>query len=108
MTAHFHYSVTATFDDVALRAAFEEWMLHDHIGDVMRAGDVLHTEMIRFDGQPLRTEVRYLFSSREAFARYEAGSAEKLRAEGREKFPFGVTFVRGTGLVVERRVAAYV
>lgn len=106
MSAHLHYSVHATFADSALRAAFEDWLVNGHLADVLRNGDVLSAEVLRFDGTPIRSECRYVFSSREAFLRYETGPAEKLRAEGRAKFPFGVEFSRSTGLLVQRLTAS--
>ncbi len=95
------YIVRCELDDLALRAAFEEWLTSGHARDVCEAG-ALRADVLRLDGQPPRVEVRYLFASREAFAAYERDHAPRLRREGRERFPTGVRMERVTARVLHR------
>lgn len=79
-----------------------EWLAHDHVGDVVRAG-ASDGEVIRID--ELTIETRYRFASREAFEAYEAGPAVALRAEGRARFgpERGVRMTRTLGELILRR-----
>lgn len=97
----FAYTVTATFADAAVADEMIDWLAGGHLADVCEAG-AQDAEVIRRDGTPVSLEVRYHFADREAFAAYEREHAERLRAEGRERFTAerGVSFARSTGLVI--------
>ena len=100
------YTVTAIHPDRATADEFVAWLVDGHAAAVI-AGGAASATVTRIDppdapvnggGGSVTVEVRYLFPSREAFARYEAEHAEALRAEGRERFGGrGVTFARWTG-----------
>lgn len=96
--ARFHYSVRATISDHALRDAYEQWLKGGHVQDVLQTADVEWAEVVREDGTPTVIVCNYVFASRAAFAAYDAGPAIKLRQEGRERFPFGVTWERRTAI----------
>jgi hypothetical protein len=95
------YTVECEFADDAVASSFIAWLVDEHIADVCAAG-ALSAEVIRMDGSPPRSEVRYRFASRETFAVYERDHAPRLRAlalehgarEGR------VRFRRSTGEIV--------
>jgi hypothetical protein len=61
------------------------WLADHHIADVVAAG-ALEGQAVLLDGEPAVVETRYLFASREAFARYESDAAPRLRAEGLARF----------------------
>lgn len=98
------YTVTCALPSEAECARYLAWLEDDHLNDVVRGG-ALSGEAVRLDGDAIVVETRYRFASREAFAAYEAGPAEALRAEGREKFGEGtrITFTRSVGEVRVRR-----
>lgn len=60
------------------------WLADHHIADVVAAG-ALEGQAVLLDGEPV-VEARYLFASRESFARYERDAAPALRAEGLARF----------------------
>ena len=94
------YTVTCALPSEEECERYLGWLEDDHLADVVRAGAV-SGEAVRLDGEGVVVETRYRFASREAFAAYERGPAEALRAEGREKFgpETGVTFTRSVGEV---------
>ena len=100
MTA-FAYTVSCTFTDPAVADAWTQWLRDEHLADVC-AGGAVAAEVVRLDGTPLRTEVRYRFADRAAFERYEREHAPRLREEGLRKFPLelGLTYSRSTGELV--------
>jgi Domain of unknown function (DUF4286) len=95
------YTVTATFDDVALATEWLRWLTGGHIAEVV-AGGATAAEVVALDGDKPTFEVRYRFPSREAFAAYERDHAPRLRAEGLRLFPpeRGVAYRRTIGEVV--------
>jgi hypothetical protein len=92
------YTVGATFHDVAIAEQWLRWLREGHIAEVMAAG-ATDAEIVRMDGMTHGFEVRYRFPSREAFARYEAEHAPRLRPEGLRLFPpeKGITYRRTVG-----------
>ncbi len=98
----FAYSVICQFSGQSPRETAAEWLAwlrHHHLADVIAAG-AQTAEVVTWDGEPLTLEVRYRFSSREAFADYERDHAPRLRAEGLRLFPpeqLGLVFRRQTG-----------
>jgi hypothetical protein len=100
------YTVTAEFDDAAVAREWVDWLRDGHLAEVLAAG-AMDAEIVRFDREAaggLRTlcEVRYHFTSREAFAAYERDHAPGLRAAGLKLFPpqRGVRYQRSLGEVV--------
>jgi len=103
----FTYTLSVTFEDAHTGAQWLSWMRDEHLAEVCAAG-ALDAEVIAADattaasspGHP-RYEVRYHFSSREAFARYERDHAPRLRAAGLKRFApeRGVKYERWTGEV---------
>jgi hypothetical protein len=94
------YTVTAELPSAELAQEFLDWLEDDHLRDVVKAGAV-DGEALVLDGDAHVVECRYRFASREAFAAYEAGPAEALRADGRARFgpERGVTMSRRIGEV---------
>ncbi len=95
----FEYTVTAQFTDAAVATEYTAWLTHGHLAQVLEGG-AIEARLITLG--PTSLQVHYLFTSAEAFARYEAGPAVALRAEGAAKFPAtrGVTMSRSAGAVV--------
>jgi hypothetical protein len=94
------YVVRVAFDDPASVAAYLPW-LRRHVVDVCHAG-AERAEIVLVDGHAA-VEVRYAFSSRAAFERYEIEEAPRLRKEGLaeiERLGEKATFSRWTGEVV--------
>ncbi len=78
------YTVIAETESEASMRAYVAWLIQGHIRDVIQAGALSGT-VVRHDhteGATFTAEARYVFGSREAFQRYEAGPAVALRAEG--------------------------
>jgi hypothetical protein len=97
----FAYTVQCTFTDQAVAEEWLVWLREEHLADVCRVG-ALGAEVVRFDGEPIRCEVRYRFASRAAFDTYERDHAPRLREEGLRRFPIerGLTYLRSTGEIV--------
>lgn len=95
------YSVTATIPDAASAEEYVRWLVDGHVEGVLLGGAETG-EVVRLEGEPIRVETRYVFSSREAFAAYEAGPAIALRSDGKQRFPSerGFTFERRVGVAV--------
>lgn len=100
----FVYTVTAELPSADIAREFLAWLEDDHLREVVAAG-ALDGEATLLDGDGHVVECRYRFASREAFAAYEAGPAEALRADGRARFgpERGVKMRRATGEVRVRR-----
>ena len=100
----FVYTVVAELPSEAMARAFLAWLEDDHLREVVEAGAV-DGEAVLLDGDGFVVECRYRFASREAFAAYEAGPAERLRADGRARFgpETGTRMRRTTGEVRVRR-----
>jgi hypothetical protein len=96
------------FKDAKLADLWLEWLYTEHIAAVLLGG-ALDAEVIEID-EPQRSmegtqrvfELRYHFSSREAFSTYETGPAPGLRAEGLRRFPpdQGVFYRRAVGAIL--------
>ena len=102
------YTVIAVFEDARVAEEWIAWLRDEHLAEVCAAG-ALDAEVIRMDPPDstppetrVRCEVRYHFSSREAFNSYVRDHAPLLRAEGLKHFPpeRGVTYERSLGAVV--------
>jgi hypothetical protein len=95
------YSVRIELPSAAVADELLAWLADCHIADVVAAG-ALEGEAVRLDAEPPVVEARYVFASRDAFARYEAGPSARLRAEGLARFgpDRGVRMSRSVG---ERR-----
>lgn len=103
--ARIAYTVIATFPDQRTMDEYIAWLEDGHIDQVLERGG--HSAMIvRLDRaqakDPIRCEVRYLFSTRENFDRYVEHHAPALRADGLKRFPpdRGIRFERTVGEVV--------
>lgn len=97
MTGRFFYEVQAVFSNEDVARRWEEWMCTKHIADVVAAGasEGCH---IRLDAPAPTYSAQYWFESRQAFDRYVAEHAARLRAEAAEMFsPQEVTYTRRTG-----------
>lgn len=96
------YTVTAILPDEPTARAYLEWLEDGHVDAVIEGG--AHSAMIvRVEDPPgpARVEVRYLFSTRDAFERYVRDHAPALRAAGLERFgPMRVRFERTVGRVI--------
>lgn len=97
------YCVTATFADRQVAAEWLAWLQGGHVAEVLAAG-ACDAEIVALDGPKPAFEVRYHFSSRQAFADYERLHAPRLRAAGLEQFPpeRGITYRRSVGSVVHQ------
>lgn len=100
------YTVRIELPSTELANELLAWLDDHHLADVVAAG-ALEGEAVWLDGDPPVVEARYRFASREAFARYEAEHAERLRAEGRARFgpERGVRMSRSVGELRARRVS---
>jgi len=99
------YTVHAEFDNESVRDEFVEWLEDGHVDAVIKGG--AHSAMIvRFGPDNADAswgvEVRYIFSTREIFDRYQEHYAPALRADGLERFPpeRGVRLSRTIGEIV--------
>ena len=99
------YTVVATFPDVRARDEYIEWLEDGHIDQVIKGG--AHSASIvtldRTDPvDPIRVEVRYVFSTRAMLDRYLEHHAPALRAEGLARFgpARGISFHRTVGEIV--------
>jgi hypothetical protein len=100
----FSYTVACEFSDDRTAEEWIAWLRDEHLRDVCSAG-ALDAEVVRFDGLPVRCEVRYHFASRAAFERYEQAHAPRLRELGLARFPAerGLRYTRFTGEVAAAR-----
>jgi hypothetical protein len=99
----FLYVVRCIFDAREPMQKFLAWLRDRHVADVCRAGaeDAEITLFDPSDDHEHAIEVRYRFSSREAFERYEREEAPRLRAEGiAEAARLGLA--PGRGVVMKR------
>lgn len=78
------YTVWAEFDDPDVRSRFREWLVREHIGQVIDAG-AAEADLLEHPGDDRspggRLEVRYLFASSEAQETYLATKMPGLRSE---------------------------
>lgn len=94
----FAYVVSMHFADDTTCARWREWLLQEHLADVLRAGAET-AELVVADSCTLHCH--YRFPSAEHFARYESDDAPRLRAHGLERVAQGdvVRFARYAGAV---------
>ena len=97
----FAYAVRCSFDHAAVADEWVDWLRDEHLADVCAAG-ALEAEVIAVEGEGIVREVRYHFTSRQAFDRYEREHAPRLRAEGLKRFPLerGLRYERSSGEVL--------
>ncbi len=97
------YTVRCAFEDPEVARQWTEWLVSEHLSDVMAAG-ASAAELVRLDGDPgaVVLEARYRFDSREAFERYEREEAPRLRDEGLRLFPLslGLSYTRSVGEIL--------
>lgn len=100
----FAYTVISEFDDPAVAAEFEAYLINEHLADVRAAG-ALEASLVRVKGPVPKVEVRYLFADEAAFATYEITAAPQLRADAIARFPAsrGVRMTRHLGTQLVRR-----
>jgi len=101
MSSRISYAVTATLPDESVAREYIAWLEGGHVEDVIEGG--AHTAMIvRLQGDPIRVETQYIFSTRELFERYEQKHAPALRADGMKRFgpERGVSFERRIGEIL--------
>lgn len=95
------YTVRAGCPSEAVAAAYVAWLEGGHTDEVVKGG-AESAMIVRLEpdapGGPARVEVRYVFSTREAFDRYIRECAPRLRAEGLARFG------PGSGVVFERTI----
>lgn len=97
MTGRILYEVEASFTQEEAARRWEEWLRAKHIADVVAAG-ALEGKVIRLDSPTATLVAQYWFDSREAFDRYLADHAPRLRAEGIALFaPEEVSYTRRIG-----------
>ncbi|MCZ6835653.1 MAG: DUF4286 family protein [Planctomycetota bacterium] len=95
------YTVACTFQNEALAEEWIQWLLDEHLAEVIDAG-AMDASVVKLDGNTPRCEVHYHFESREAFNAYEREHAPRLRDAGLAKFPLkrGLSYIRSVGEVV--------
>jgi len=99
----FFYVVRCIFDAREPMLEFLAWLRDRHVADVCRAGaeDAEIAALDPTDEHAHAIEIRYRFTSREAFERYEREEAPRLRAEGiAEAARLGLA--PGRGIVMKR------
>ena len=80
--------------DAEIRAAFLAW-LTSHVEEMLSFEGFLSAKIL--DGDPTypnEISVQYTLENSEVFTRYEAENAERMRAEGLERFPEGLSATR--------------
>jgi hypothetical protein len=92
------YEVLATVDP-AYVAAWEHYMLNEHIPDVLLTGCFLEARLDR--GEAGRFRVRYRVADTATLDRYLAEHAPALRAEALQRFPQGVRLERAVWVAGE-------
>lgn len=98
------YTVRCTFTDPDIARRWADWLLEEHLQDVVDAG-AESAALIELEGAPLTLEARYTFGERAAFDAYVQDSAPRLRAQGLERFPLdlGLSYERSVGVIRGRR-----
>ena len=91
MSAPVCYEVLAVVDP-GFAAAWEHYMLTEHIPDVLLTGCFIEARLDR--GEPGHFRVRYRCADRATLDRYLAEQAPVLRAEATRRFPVGVKLER--------------
>ena len=91
MSSPICYEVIAVVDP-AFAASWEQYMLAEHIPDVLLTGCFMEARLDR--GEPGHFRVRYRCADRAILDRYLAEHAPVLRAEATRRFPVGVHLER--------------
>jgi len=100
--------VLASLPDPGSADRYVAWLQGGHVREVVAAGGAISATISRVletatsNPPPNRVESRYVFPDREAFERYVALHAPRLREEGLRLFP------PSCGVVFERRLAEVV
>ena len=95
--ARVFYEVNAAIVDPKITDAWVNWILSEHIADVVAAG-ALRGRLVRVEGGGLEFSVQYEFADRPTFDTYVARHAPRLRDEGIKRFPPAqVTYSRRIG-----------
>lgn len=102
-TNKIYYAVICSIKHDNKVSEWLEWLENGHIDDVKKGG-AIDVRIIRHDpeddlSEETTLEVQYVFPDRQAFDRYVAEYAPKLRQEGLDKFPpeDGFSYSRQTG-----------
>ena len=99
------YTVHATFPDQATMDEWVAWLEDGHVDQVIAHGAHAAT-IVKFDREkptdPLRAEVRYIFSTRENYDKYIREFASAMRADGLKRFSpeRRIVFQRTVGVIV--------
>ncbi|MEZ6242820.1 MAG: DUF4286 family protein [Phycisphaerales bacterium] len=93
------YTVSARCDSERVAREFVSWLVDGHLAGVIRGG-ASAAEILMLDpgAGGTQVEVRYRFSDRASFERYEREAAPALRAEGVQRF------APGSGITLSRTV----
>ena len=95
------YTVQCRFDRADVAEDWVRWLREEHIRDVLDAGAV-RAELIRLDEPSPTYRIDYDFPDRAACEHYLAVHADRLRADGLERFPIelGLDYGRSNGDVI--------
>ncbi|HEY3242463.1 MAG TPA: DUF4286 family protein [Phycisphaerae bacterium] len=103
--SHILYEVTATFSDPAAIDPWLNWILSEHIQEVVRCGAECG-RAVRLEEPPNVCLVQYEFPSRDALEHYLRDDAPRLRQEGGQRFgPATVSYSRRIGHIRTPHVA---
>ena len=98
------YTVRCDFTDAAVAAEWHQWLVDEHLADLLDAGAV-QAEVVTLDepapGAAVTMESRYRFADRAGMDHYLSEHAPRLRDEGLSRFPLslGLSYSRTIGVV---------
>lgn len=98
------YTVRCDFTDAAVADRWRQWLVDEHLTDLLHAGAV-RAEVVTLDtpgpGAAATLESRYWFADRAGMKHYLAHHAARLRGEGLARFPLslGLSYSRTIGVV---------
>lgn len=99
----YRYTVQCEFngDDQGIVDRWLEWLLPNHIQDVIDCG-ALSGEVIKLECEVPTYAINYTFENKAAFEEYERAHAPRLREEGLSLFPLslGLAYSRNTAEIV--------
>jgi len=96
------YTVRCDFTDAAVAAEWRQWLVDEHLADLLAAGAV-RAEVVTIDapsaGAAATLESRYWFADRAGMEHYLTHHAPRLRGEGLARFPLslGLSYSRTIG-----------